>query len=148
GGPGGRDLPGPERDGPAGRRAVRARQGSSRGVRGEQARGREGQGLAALARGSMLDLRAIREDPERFRAGLARRGAAAHLDRLLELDAERRSLQARVEELRAEQNRISRETGRAGPDEREKLLEAGRRVAAGLQSVGPDVGRTAGHLDT
>ena len=39
----------------------------------------------------MLDLRAIREDPEPFRAGLARRGAASDLDRLLTLDEKERA---------------------------------------------------------
>jgi seryl-tRNA synthetase len=96
----------------------------------------------------MLDLRAIREDPERFRAGLARRGAATHFDRLLELDTEQRQLRVRVEELRAEQNRISKETGRAAPEDRQKLVESGRRIAADLQSVEPDLERTTGYLET
>ena len=95
----------------------------------------------------MLDLRAIREDPERFRAGLARRGAAAHLDRLLELDEEQRALKVRVEELRAEQNRIAKATGRAAPEDREKLVAEGRQIAASLGDVEPDLERTAGYLD-
>jgi seryl-tRNA synthetase len=53
----------------------------------------------------VLDIKAIREDPERFRAGLARRGLGGAVDELLALDERRRSLTARVEELRAEQNR-------------------------------------------
>ena len=66
----------------------------------------------------MLDLRAIREDPERFRAGLARRGGTADLERLIRLDEEQRGLKTRVEQLRAEQNRFSKEVGRAAPEER------------------------------
>jgi seryl-tRNA synthetase len=95
----------------------------------------------------MLDLRALREDPERFRAGLARRGVADRLDRLLELDAEQRELKVQVEELRAEQNRISKETGRATPEERATLVEEGRHIAAKLRDLEPDLERTTEYLD-
>jgi seryl-tRNA synthetase len=95
----------------------------------------------------MLDLRALREDPERFRAGLARRGVADRLDRLLELDAEQRALKVQVEELRAEQNRISKETGRATPEERATLVEEGRHIAAKLRDLEPDLERTTEYLD-
>ena len=60
----------------------------------------------------MLDVRAIREDPEPFRRGLARRNLADAVDELLGLDERRRALTARVEELRAEQNRASKAIGR------------------------------------
>jgi seryl-tRNA synthetase len=95
----------------------------------------------------MLDLRALREDPERFRAGLARRGVADRLDRLLELDAEQRELKVQVEELRAEQNRISKETGRATPEQRATLVEEGRHIAAKLRDLEPDLERTTEYLD-
>jgi seryl-tRNA synthetase len=95
----------------------------------------------------MLDLRALREDPERFRAGLARRGVADRLDRLLELDAEQRELKVQVEELRAEQNRISKETGRAAPEQRATLVEEGRHIAAKLRDLEPDLERTTEYLD-
>jgi seryl-tRNA synthetase len=72
----------------------------------------------------MLDVRLIRREPEAVRAALARRGpdAAAAVDRVLELDRDWRSLTTELEELRAEQNRLSR--GRKGPptpEEREQL---------------------------
>ena len=95
----------------------------------------------------MLDLRAIREDPERFRAGLARRGVSRDLDRLIELDARHRQLKVQVEELRAEQNRISKETGRASPEERSALVESGRRIAADLKAVEPDLERLSEQLE-
>ena len=53
----------------------------------------------------MLDVKAIREDPEPFRAGLARRNMADAVDRLLAADERRRALTAEVEELRAGQYR-------------------------------------------
>ncbi|MEM2095663.1 MAG: serine--tRNA ligase [Candidatus Caldarchaeum sp.] len=49
----------------------------------------------------MLNIKQLRADPEYFRRGLARRGLAADVvDRILELDAGRRSLLKKVEELR------------------------------------------------
>jgi seryl-tRNA synthetase len=49
----------------------------------------------------MIDLRAARNDPDRFRAALARKGAAELFDELLEEDRAVRDIQPRVEELRA-----------------------------------------------
>jgi seryl-tRNA synthetase len=50
----------------------------------------------------MIDLRAARHDPESFRTALARKGAADDFDRLLQVDAEWRALQPRIDELRAQ----------------------------------------------
>ena len=49
----------------------------------------------------MIDLRAARNDPETFRAALARKGAAEVFDELLAADRAVREIQPRVEELRA-----------------------------------------------
>ncbi len=59
----------------------------------------------------MIDLKQLREDPERFREGCRRKGVAVDLDRLLELDARKRDLQTRAQELKAQQNRIAKESG-------------------------------------
>jgi len=87
----------------------------------------------------MLDLRAIRDDPDTFRVGLDRRGAGADLDRLLELDARWRQLTVRVEELRAEQNRSSKEIGRAWGEERDRLIAAVKAVSDQLEKLEPEL---------
>ncbi|NED54228.1 serine--tRNA ligase, partial [Micromonospora aurantiaca] len=52
----------------------------------------------------MIDLRALREDPERLRASQRARGEDdAVVDRLLDLDGRRRSALTSFEQLRAEQ---------------------------------------------
>ncbi len=58
----------------------------------------------------MLDLKAIRADPEPVRAALGRRrdGSDARLDQVLELDARRRELLPETEGLKAQQNAASR----------------------------------------
>jgi seryl-tRNA synthetase len=87
----------------------------------------------------VLDLKAVRDDPERFRTGLARRSPAfaEDVERLLELDRERRELTAEVEELRAEQNRASRAIGAAEGGERERLIGSVRSVSERLSELEP-----------
>jgi seryl-tRNA synthetase len=86
----------------------------------------------------LLDLRAIREDPEQYRKALSRRGVAGELDRVLALDEKRRELVARVEQLRAEQNRGSRAIGSAkDPGQREGFIEQVRLVSEELGALEP-----------
>jgi seryl-tRNA synthetase len=81
----------------------------------------------------LLDLKLIREDPDRVRAALARRGpeVAGGLDRVIELDGRRRALLPELEGLRAEQNAANaRIKGATDPGEREEEIAAMREVAA------------------
>jgi seryl-tRNA synthetase len=92
-------------------------------------------------------LRSIRDDPRPVREALARRGAAEVLDRALELDEQRRKLTVRVEALRAEQNRVSKEIPRAEDDvERRRLIEAARAVSEELSSLEPELIRVEEEL--
>jgi seryl-tRNA synthetase len=50
----------------------------------------------------VIDLRAARRDPDGFRTALARKGAADDFDRLLDVDAQWRALQPRIDELRSQ----------------------------------------------
>jgi seryl-tRNA synthetase len=61
----------------------------------------------------VLDIKAIREQPEAVRQRLAARGAGdeAKLDEVLALDEQRRKLLAEVENLKAVRNRVSKEIG-------------------------------------
>jgi seryl-tRNA synthetase len=85
----------------------------------------------------VLDLRAIREDPDPARAALARRGAVEALDELLGLDARRRELLPEVEGRRARQNEASDEIAarkRSGGDAAD-LIEQMKQVAAELKEL-------------
>jgi seryl-tRNA synthetase len=59
----------------------------------------------------MIDLRQLREHPDRFRTGAADKNMAVDVDGALALDARKRGVLQRLEESRAEQNRISKEIG-------------------------------------
>jgi seryl-tRNA synthetase len=96
----------------------------------------------------VLDIRAIREDPERFRAGLGRRNMADAVDELLAADERRRSLTVRVEELRAEQNRASKQIGKAQGDEKQNLIAAVTEVSKEIQKLEPQLADAESELNT
>ena len=87
----------------------------------------------------MLDVRAIREDPEPFRRGLGRRNLADAVDEVLALDERRRSLTVRVEGLRAEQNSVSKAIGRADGDRKQTLIAEVSKVSAELKELEPQL---------
>jgi seryl-tRNA synthetase len=94
----------------------------------------------------VLDVRAVREDPEPFRAGLGRRNLADAVDALLDADERRRSLTARVEELRAEQNRMGKQIGGAQGDEKQRLIDAVAKVSSDLKELEPQLEEAEGAL--
>ena len=57
----------------------------------------------------MLDIKFVRENLDKVKASLEKREAKVDLDELLKLDDAKRDVQARVEALRAEQNKLGRE---------------------------------------
>jgi seryl-tRNA synthetase len=75
----------------------------------------------------MIDIRAARNDPEGFRAALARKGAAERFDELMAADERWRELVPRVDELRARQKL----DGRPTPEQVEEL----RRVKEELRRL-------------
>jgi seryl-tRNA synthetase len=94
----------------------------------------------------VLDLKRIREEPDAVRAALARRGpeAGEGLDRVLELDAQRRALIPQLEELRASRNSAAEaiaQAKRAGEDASEaiasqrELASAEKRLAGELSDI-------------
>ena len=61
----------------------------------------------------MLDIGLIREDTQRVQEGFRKRGQAIDLSPLLKLDAERRNLLKKIEDLRYQRNKASDEIGRS-----------------------------------
>jgi seryl-tRNA synthetase len=67
----------------------------------------------------LIDLRAARSDPDRFRADVARKGGAEEFDQLLEADARWRELVPKVDELRGRQKL----KGKPTPEQLEELKQ-------------------------
>jgi len=57
----------------------------------------------------MLDIRRIRKNPDEVKNALKKRNEDFPIDKLLNLDEERRKLLVEVEEMKARQNRVSKE---------------------------------------
>jgi seryl-tRNA synthetase len=94
----------------------------------------------------VLDVRAIREDPEPFRRGLARRNLGEVVDEILSLDRRRRELTADVESLRAEQNRAGKAIGGADGEEKRRLIDEVGQVSARLKELEPELERVRAEL--
>jgi seryl-tRNA synthetase len=75
----------------------------------------------------VIDLRLLREKPEEVRAGYARLGTPVDLDRVTAADVRVRDLKNESQTLQAEQNRISKDIGRAapGPEREEAKAKSG-----------------------
>jgi seryl-tRNA synthetase len=72
----------------------------------------------------MIDLRAARNEPDAYRAALARKGAAEMFDELLAADVRKREVQTKVEELRAQ----TKPKGKPTPEQLEELRTAKERL--------------------
>ena len=79
----------------------------------------------------MIDLKDLRERPDRYRKGAADKGVAASVvDDLLRVDEAARAVQVQVEALTAEKNRIGKEIGQLAG----RLKKAGDAERAALQA--------------
>jgi seryl-tRNA synthetase len=87
----------------------------------------------------VIDLRVVREDPDRVRASQRVRGADESLvDILLAADDKRRAAVSRADGLRAEQKARSREIGKASADERPALLAKAKALADEVKAAEAD----------
>ncbi|WP_460308979.1 serine--tRNA ligase [Actinocorallia aurea] len=84
----------------------------------------------------MIDLRALRDDPERVRASQRARGEdEAVVDSLLGLDERRRAALTRFEQLRAEQKSSGKLVSRAQGEEKQALLAKAKELAQGVKDA-------------
>jgi seryl-tRNA synthetase len=84
----------------------------------------------------VIDLRLLREDPDRLRASQRARGESESVvDALLAADEARRAAVAGFEAVRAEQNQLSKQIPRAAPTEKARLLARTRELAAQVKSA-------------
>ena len=91
----------------------------------------------------MLDIRLVREEPERVRQALVSRNEdPAVVDRVLELDERRRAILVEKERLQARRNELSKQVPKTkDPDERGKLIEESK-------GIGPRITELEGETDT
>ncbi|MGW0772917.1 serine--tRNA ligase [Streptomyces sp. NPDC002835] len=84
----------------------------------------------------MIDLRLLREDPDRVRASQRARGEDVDLvDALLSADERRRSSGLRFDELRSEQKSLGNLIRKATPDERAELLKRAEQLKTDVKAA-------------
>ncbi|MET9593356.1 serine--tRNA ligase [Streptomyces sp. NPDC006516] len=84
----------------------------------------------------MIDLRLLREDPDRVRASQRARGEdVALVDALLSADELRRSSGVRFDELRSEQKSLGKLIPKATPEERAELLKKADQLKAEVKAA-------------
>lgn len=82
----------------------------------------------------MLDMKFIRENPERVKNGLAKKYDSADIDKLLALDEKRREIIGEVERLKADRNRVSGEIAKA-----KKAGESADKAINEMREVGEQI---------
>ncbi|WP_395295011.1 serine--tRNA ligase [Kitasatospora hibisci] len=89
----------------------------------------------------MIDLRLLREDPDRVRASQRVRGEDVDLvDALLSADERRRSSGSRFDELRNEQKSLGKLVAKAQGDEKTALLQRTKELAAEVKAADAEQG--------
>jgi seryl-tRNA synthetase len=84
----------------------------------------------------VIDLRILRDDPERVRTAQSKRGAPPELvDQLLDADERRRSAIADFERLRAEQKSLGKQIPKAQGEERQALLTRTKELSGAVKEA-------------
>jgi len=88
----------------------------------------------------MLDLKAIRQNPDKFKETLARKNIKSkQIDELLAADQKQRELQQQTELLKAEQNQMSKKIAQLEGEEKQAALTAMKQVATKRKELEPQL---------
>jgi seryl-tRNA synthetase len=88
----------------------------------------------------MLDLKLIRENPDKVRQGIASLHLTAPIEEILALDGQRRELLSQVEQLKARRNEVSKDIGRLrGAPETQALKDEMRQVGERIKALDEQV---------
>lgn len=88
----------------------------------------------------MIDLKLIRDDPERVRTLSAQKNVEAPVDRILSLDTQRRQAISEVDDLKAKRNEGSKTVGRTGDyEQRTRLITEMKAIGDRISRLDDDV---------
>ncbi len=85
----------------------------------------------------MIDLQLLAQNTDLFKQALAKKRFSGNLDELLRKDQNRRSILHELENLQAEQNKLSKEIASATPETRPTLLEQSKNLKEKLKELEP-----------
>ncbi len=96
----------------------------------------------------MLDIKFIRENPEVVKKGIASKGANPDLiDRAIDVDARRRSLQTQLDQIKAEKNKLGKEINNLSAEERDARIAALRAQDVKSESLEDDLKKAQAELN-
>lgn len=84
---------------------------------------------------AMFDIKFIRENPEKVKEGLKKKGVYADVENILSLDKRKRVKIKEVDDLRARQNQLSEEIAKLPGDGRKEKIEESRKIKEKLMEV-------------
>jgi len=84
----------------------------------------------------MIDIKDLRENPEKYRRGAELKNVSVNISAVLDLDGQCLRAQQEFDRLRAEQNELSRQIGKAkSPEERESMKSKSAAMKPALQDL-------------
>jgi len=83
----------------------------------------------------MLDIKFIRENIERVKTAALNKNKSVDIEKLLELDEDRRRLQTKLDEARSEQNKASEKIGQAEASDRQAMIDAVGKLKERVQKL-------------
>jgi len=95
----------------------------------------------------MFDVKHIIDDPEKIKAGAKKKGSKVDIDRIVELYNSRKELLQKVENLRATQNKVSKDIPTAKDTEKEKLLKEMTKIKEEQKSLEPKIAELEAQID-
>src|SRR5271156_98419 len=89
----------------------------------------------------MLDLKFIRDNPDKVKAGLAAKRATVDLDGLLHLDSQRRQLVFKIDELKAKKNAANDDISRLIKEKQDPkpTIASMKAIAAEIDTLEPQL---------
>lgn len=85
----------------------------------------------------MLDIKFIRQNPDKVKQGAAQKGAKVDIDKILQLDEKRRDYISQIERLRAEQKKLGKEG-----------IGQAQEIKKQIKKIGPDLEKTEKELSS
>jgi len=86
----------------------------------------------------MLDIKFIRENPEKVKEGCQKKGIKVDIERLLKVDKKRRELIQEIESLKARQNKISQEIG-LQKEPKEEIKKQAQEIKIKIKEIEPEL---------
>jgi seryl-tRNA synthetase len=95
----------------------------------------------------MLDIKYIRDNADLVKKGARDKRNHTDIDALLKLDAEVRPLQTQWEELQSNRNRLSKEIGKAAPEQRESMKAEVQGIKSKMEAIEAELTIKKSELD-